>query len=100
MTGDAPDIHTLSGAYALDALDGDEALAFERHLESCASCRDEVRSLRETLPALAEDSAEPAPERLRADVLAGITSVRPLPPLGRTDDATATAAPPPVRRNP
>lgn len=93
MTHDAPDIHTLSGAYALDALEGDEAVAFERHLESCASCRDEVRSLRETLPALAEDSAEAAPDRLRADVLAGITSVRPLPPLGRTDDAAATAAP-------
>jgi anti-sigma-K factor RskA len=89
MTGDAPDIHTLSGAYALDALDTDEAVAFERHLESCASCRDEVRSLRETLPALAEDSAEPAPERLRADVLSGITAVRPLPPLGRTDDTPA-----------
>ncbi len=89
MTGDAPDIHTLSGAYALDALDRDEAVAFERHLESCASCRDEVRSLRETLPALVDDSAEPAPDRLRANVLAGITSVRPLPPVGSPTDAHA-----------
>jgi anti-sigma-K factor RskA len=93
MTGDAPDIHTLSGAYALDALDGDEAVAFERHLESCAPCRDEVRSLRETLPALAEDSAEPAPDRLRTDVLAGITSVRPLPPVVRAEDTTAPSTP-------
>jgi len=107
MTGDAPDIHTLSGAYALDALDGDEAVAFERHLESCASCREEVRSMRETLPALADDSAEPAPERLRADVLAGITSVRPLPPPVHTETTTtvpsvmpATGSPGPVAEPP
>ncbi|MFX7198000.1 zf-HC2 domain-containing protein, partial [Acinetobacter baumannii] len=43
MTSDAPDIHTLSGAYALDALEPDEAAAFEGHLDSCASCTDEVR---------------------------------------------------------
>ena len=95
MTSDAPDIHTLSGAYALDALDGDEALAFERHLESCASCRDEVRSLRQTLPALAEDSAAEPPARLRASVLAGITSVRPLPPLGVPVEAVPAPIPPP-----
>ena len=41
MTSDAPDIHTLSGAYALGALDADEAGAFEGHLESCAACREE-----------------------------------------------------------
>lgn len=94
MTGDAPDIHTLSGAYALDALDGDEARAFERHLESCASCRDEVRSLRETLPALAEDSAQEPPPALRGDVLAAISAVRPLPPLGDDAPTTSTTASP------
>ena len=50
MTSDAPDIHTLSGAYALGALDDVEAAAFEGHLESCTACRDEVRSLTEVPP--------------------------------------------------
>jgi anti-sigma-K factor RskA len=81
MTSDAPDIHTLSGAYALGALDADEAAAFEGHLESCAACRDEVRSFTEATSSLADIAAVPAPERLRTSVLAGISEVRPLPPL-------------------
>ena len=94
MTGDTADIHALSGAYALDALDGDEAIAFERHLESCASCRDEVRSLRETLPALADASAEEPPTRLRGAVLSSLGSVRPLPPIGQAAEATSAPVTP------
>jgi anti-sigma-K factor RskA len=94
MTSDAPDIHALSGAYALGALDADEAAAFQRHLESCASCRDEVRSLTEVTSSLADVVAAPAPDRLRTSVLAGISEVRPLPPLvpaepARTDEVAA-----------
>jgi anti-sigma-K factor RskA len=81
MTSDAPDIHTLSGAYALDALDPAEATAFEGHLESCESCRDEVRSFRDAVGALADDVAAPAPDRLRSSVLSAISEVRPLPPV-------------------
>ena len=33
------EIHDLSAAYALDALDGDELEAFEEHLARCAECR-------------------------------------------------------------
>ena len=76
------DVHALGGAYALDALEPAEAVAFEEHLESCASCRDEVRSLREAAGALALDVAETPPPSLRSSVLAGIGQVRPLPPLG------------------
>jgi anti-sigma-K factor RskA len=93
MTSDAPDIHTLSGAYALGALDADEAAAFEGHLESCASCRDEVRSLTEATASLADVVATPAPDRLRASVLAGISEVRPLPPVVPADPDPATASP-------
>ena len=99
MTSDAPDIHTLSGAYALDALDPAEAAAFEGHLESCESCRDEVRSFRDVVGVLADDAAVPAPERLRTSVLSAITEVRPLPPVvsapmtDRDAAATVTRAP-------
>jgi anti-sigma-K factor RskA len=95
MTSDAPDIHTLSGAYALGALDADEAAAFEGHLESCASCRDEVRSFTDATSSLADVVATPAPDRLRTSVLAGISDVRPLPPVVPTDrDPDAVAASP------
>mgnify|MGYP001075161223 CR=1 FL=1 len=35
------DLHTLSGAYAIDALSEEEARQFDRHLEECPSCREE-----------------------------------------------------------
>jgi anti-sigma-K factor RskA len=75
------DIHALSGAYAVDALDDLEHAEFERHLADCASCRAEVASLREAAAALADDVALPAPAALRTAVLDGITRVRPLPPV-------------------
>ena len=37
------DIHALSGAYAVDALDDDERAEFEKHLAVCPECRAEVR---------------------------------------------------------
>ena len=53
------DIHTLSGAYALDALLDLERAEFERHLSACDACRAEVASLREAASHLAEASATP-----------------------------------------
>ncbi len=44
------DIHALSGAYAVDAVDDIERASFERHLAGCPSCRAEVESLRPLRP--------------------------------------------------
>lgn len=75
------EIHALSGAYAVDALDDIERAHFERHLAQCETCQDEVDSLREASALLAETSVTaPSPE-LRARVLADIATVRPLPPV-------------------
>lgn len=74
------DAHALSGAYAVDALDDIERARFEAHLRGCTECQTEVETLRETATALAADPVEP-PARLRDAVLAGIESIRPLPPL-------------------
>lgn len=74
------DIHKLTGAYALDALDELERARFEQHLSGCEDCRAEVAELRETAAFLAEATATPPPESLRESVLAGIKQVRPLPP--------------------
>ena len=74
------EIHALSGAYAVDALDDLERAAFERHLAGCAECRAEVDSLREAAAMIAETTPVAPPTELRGRVLAGITTVRPLPP--------------------
>ena len=74
------DIHKLSGAYALDALDDLERARFEQHLATCEDCRAEVAELRETAALLAETTATAPPASLRESVLAGISQVRPLPP--------------------
>lgn len=77
------EIHALSGAYAVDALDEHERAQFERHLAECADCRAEVDSLRGAAASLADATAVTPPPQLRADVLSAITKVRPLPPLPR-----------------
>lgn len=75
-----PDIHALSGAYAVDALDDLERARFERHLDQCASCREEVASLRESATHLGDLAATTPPPALRASILDDIRHVRPLPP--------------------
>jgi len=82
MSSDQPynDVHALSGAYAVDALDDLERAAFERHLAECPECRAEVASLREAASTLAETVATQPPAALRDRVLAGIATTRPLPP--------------------
>ena len=75
------DIHALSGAYVVDAVDDFERAQFERHLTGCDDCRLEVASLREGAALLAESVAQPAPDALRSRVLSSIETVRPLPPL-------------------
>lgn len=66
------DVHTLTGAYALDALPADERAFFERHLGLCEDCRREVEELTEGAAVLGDATAEPPPPTLRASVLAGI----------------------------
>jgi anti-sigma-K factor RskA len=64
------DLHDLTAAYALDALDPDEAEAYERHLGQCEECRGQLAELNGTATALAFGSVAPAPpQRLRASIL-------------------------------
>lgn len=73
-------LHTLSGAYVVDALDDDERALFENHLPGCLDCQREVASLREATALMADAAALPPPASLRGSVLAGIKTIRPLPP--------------------
>ncbi|WP_433662973.1 anti-sigma factor [Nocardia sp. CA-128927] len=95
-----PDLHTLTGAYVLDALSTAERVAFEQHLTDCAACRTEVDELSEVAMQLAV-AMPPLPatdmkERVLADIRArpqrrlddplGRTQLLPvLDALGRTD---------------
>lgn len=74
------DIHALSGAYAVDALDDVERARFEKHLIVCADCRDEVASLRESAALLGGLTDTAPPPEMRDRLLAGIKEIRPLPP--------------------
>lgn len=74
------DLHKLTGAYAVDALDELERARFEQHLAGCEDCRAEVAELRETAALLTDSVAVTPPASLRDSVLSGITQIRPLPP--------------------
>ncbi|MEU6175417.1 anti-sigma factor [Streptantibioticus parmotrematis] len=79
------DLHTLTGAYALDALPETEEREFAGHLEACEACAREVAELRETAARLALAVAEVPPTALRSRVMAAIPEVRQLPPRARQD---------------
>ena len=47
------DVHDLTAAYALDALEPAEAEAYEAHLGQCEECRAQLAELNEAATALA-----------------------------------------------
>ncbi|HJE61784.1 MAG TPA: anti-sigma factor [Nocardiopsis listeri] len=75
-----PDLHTLTGAYALNALTPSESVRFEDHLSDCDSCVQEVRGFTETSARLAAAVAETPPVELRAKVLEEVSRTRQLAP--------------------
>jgi hypothetical protein len=87
------DLHMLTGAYALDAVDGPERDTFERHMRRCRSCDNEVRGLAETATGLAMIAAEPPPSGLRSRVLAATAVTRQLPPVPATAAAGRSRRP-------
>jgi len=97
------DIHALSGAYAVDALDDVERARFERHLAGCTACQAEVESLVAAASELSVLTEAASPASLRAKVLAEIATVRPLPPLtapqhdSADEDATSSTPPEPAQ---
>ena len=80
------DLHTLTGAYAAHALSDTERLAFERHLDACPACAQEVRELTETAARLGAAVAAPPPPDLWDRVRAEALVTRQLAPVvGRAD---------------
>jgi anti-sigma-K factor RskA len=75
------DMHTLAGAYALDAVDDDlERRRFEDHLAGCPECSWEVATFAETAARMGAAVAVDPPPALKQRVFAGIDQVRQVPP--------------------
>lgn len=71
------DVHELTAAYALDALDADETQAYEAHLAQCEECRAELGQLSESAAALAwAVDAPPPPVALRGRILEAAAAER------------------------
>jgi anti-sigma-K factor RskA len=94
MRDQVPEPHTLAGAYAMDALDGQDRARFERHLERCEECTREVAGLHEATARLAGAAAVRPPDALKELLLAETARTRQLPPV------THGAAPATARRTP
>lgn len=76
----SPDMHTLAGAFAVNALSEHERARFQRHLDECVSCTQEVRELRATAAKLGAAVAQDPPPELKARVLAEVRATRQQPP--------------------
>ncbi|MBB3039142.1 anti-sigma factor [Hoyosella altamirensis] len=74
------DFHSLTGAYALNALPAFERERFEAHLKRCPMCADEVAELREAAARVGAAAAVDPPERLRERVLNEVAQTRQRPP--------------------
>ncbi|WP_024873919.1 anti-sigma factor [Saccharomonospora piscinae] len=71
-----PDVHTLTGAYVVNALDEFERRQFEAHMAECSQCAEEVVELREAATRLGLAAAQEPPPGLKQRVLTRITTVR------------------------
>ncbi|MEU5871099.1 anti-sigma factor [Glycomyces sp. NPDC047369] len=91
------DVHTLIGAWAVDALDDGERAEVERHIAECESCAQEAAELREAVWRLSDVTIAEPPPRLRARVLAEAARTRQEAP--ETPAAEPRTAAPRLRRH-
>lgn len=77
------ELHTLAGAYAMDAISVADRARFERHLAGCQECAQEIASLREATARLATATAVRPPPGLKERVMAAAAATRQQPPAGR-----------------
>ncbi len=82
----------LLGAYALDAVDGEEHRELEAHVDSCPRCRAELDTLREVAGALGT-SVEPLPEGLWSNIVSRLPE---RPAEAETPPMPRLATPPPA----
>jgi anti-sigma-K factor RskA len=86
------DVHTLAGAYALDAVTDIERAQFRRHLDQCETCALEVAELSETAARLTDATWTQPPPGMRAAVLQQVSRTPQARP-GRPGRSRAAASP-------
>lgn len=94
------DVHTLSGAYALDALSAEERETFREHLVACQACRDEVRELRDAAVQMGSAQWSVPPPALRASILEAAARTPQQPPVRSTAGGDGRSSGPARRRWP
>ena len=70
----SPDLHTLVGAYALDALTPEEEEEFEQHLATCANCRAELAELQATAARLSDTTWQAPPAEMKTRLMDAVTN--------------------------
>jgi anti-sigma-K factor RskA len=75
------EIHHLGAAYALDALDERERIAYEAHYSTCEICRTDVREFRAAAAELGSLTTTTSPPDVKERVMAQIATTRQLSPL-------------------
>jgi anti-sigma-K factor RskA len=85
----AADVHALSGAYVVDAIEPADRIRFEAHLAACPSCQTEVALLQDTAVVMTSVTAAHPPVGLRQRLLAMIHMTpqlrpRPVAPVAHT----------------
>lgn len=69
MTTDDHELHTLAGAFVLDAVSEDERARFAAHMAACRQCREEVAELREAAARLGTSQAVHPRTELKDDTI-------------------------------
>ena len=93
----------LLGAYALDAVDGEELQQLEAHMDTCPRCRAELDTFREVAGAIGH-SAEPLPEGLWSSIVSRLPArpadeeSPPMPHLAAQSASSSAGSAPPARR--
>jgi anti-sigma factor RsiW len=94
------DVHTLVGAYVMDAVPAPDRVRFEEHLAGCSACREEISELREATASLAVAAAVVPRAELKARAMRAAEQTRQLPPLTVASEVSETpgaaAAPAPA----
>jgi anti-sigma-K factor RskA len=88
------DVHTLSGAYALNALGPEEAAEFRRHLDGCPACREEVRELQSAVARMGAAEAAAPPADLKSRILAAADRTPQEPPANSGATSTSRTSTP------
>ncbi|HUZ52251.1 MAG TPA: anti-sigma factor [Streptosporangiaceae bacterium] len=88
MTSDDHELHTLAGAFVLDAVSDTERASFSAHVAGCAECRADVSELHEAAARLGTaEAVRPRPELRELTIQAAYQTSQLAPVTGkRTND--------------